>query len=82
MSIRKEGHHGLFDKKKEAVAEGKAEAHDKVVAHFANIVVDMMDEGFSKAMAMEDAYVPIDLRSAVSATVDAILAERDADRYP
>jgi len=79
---REEGHHGLFGKRKEAVAEEKAGAHAKVVTHFANIVVDMMDEGFSKTMAMEDAYVPIDIRSAVSAEVDAILAARDSDRYP
>jgi hypothetical protein len=83
MGIRKdEEHHGLFGKKKEVMAEDKAAAHAKIVAHFANIVIEMMDEGFTKAMAMEDAYVPLDLKSAVSAEVDAILAERDGNRYP
>jgi hypothetical protein len=33
-------------------------------------------------MAMDEAYVPIELKAAVSVEVDAILAERDADRYP
>ena len=83
MSIRKdEEHHGLFEKRKEVMAEDKAAAHTKIVAHFASIVIEMMDEGFTKAMAMEDAYVPLDLRYAVSAEVDAILAERDGNRYP
>jgi len=83
MSIRKdEEHHGLFEKRKEAMADEKAAAHAKIVTHFANIVIEMMDEGFTKAVAMEDAYVPLDLRSAVSAEVDAIRAEREGNRYP
>jgi hypothetical protein len=83
MHNNKDGeHHGLFERRKEAVAAEKAKVHSKVVSDFANIVVEMMDEGQSKAMAMDGAYVPIELKAAVSVEVDAILAERDADRYP
>jgi len=69
-------------RKKESVSEGTSEAHSRIVQHFANIVIELMGEGFSKELAMKEAYVPIDLKPAVSARVDEIRSEEGKDRYP